>query len=712
MAYLRREQGDFPLETIELCSPRVIFGRHSTCSVRFDADVISRHHAQILATDGTYVLEDLGSNNGTLLNGVALTRPVPLQDGDEIRLCSYVFSFHAAAPVEAPAPLAEAAARIGLAAYDPIADRRTVPDIDQSGWCVPIASGGDDPSELKSTVVARLNANAEGRESRLSHHPEAKLRAVLNMSGRLCRALTLDEVFATVLDGLASTFPQMDEGAVLLQEASGELAVKATRDARGRTGRQVSVSRTVTQAALDSGEAILIRDVADDARFSSSESLFRLRIRSLMCVPMFGAEAGRGVIVIAGRSDHRFDEADLDVLVSAAAQIALAIQSARLHEQVRQSHRFAESIIETVRDALVVLDGDFRVVSANRAFYRLFRVTAEQVIGKVLLNAPFGLIREPGVHEWLANALESDAAPDDLEVDLEVPETGRRALCLAARRVEGGLNRRLLLVAVQDLTARKQAEERARMLAAELSHASRVSLVGEMAAGIAHELHQPLSVVVNYASGCERRLKQGGVARDDLLESLREINLQALRAGEIVRCIRRFVQKRNINPQHVDLNDIVEDALQLASFARRRHQTRLDFQPGANLPPAHADRIQVAQVVLNLIVNAIESMADLPEDERVVTVRTACRDELEIAVTDGGRGVPPEIQEKIFEQFYTTRTDGLGIGLAISRSIIEAHGGRLWVESPPGQGATFRFTLPKGRTNAPLEFDGIAGRSA
>ena len=687
MAFLRLRKGNYPRDFIELSSPLTTLGRHSTSSIRFEADVISRHHARIVEQEGKYVLEDLESNNGTFLNGVAITSPVELREGDEIQLCSYVFSFHSG-------QMAPAVLTATDTATSPPIDKRTAPEIGPDAWAAPQET--DEP-DMKSTVVVRLSAGPDGHRTRLGRFTEAKLHAVQSISERLCRRLTFDEVFATALEELPAIFPQMDAAAVLLQESSGELVTRAARNVRGSAAEPLPVSRTVARAAFESAEAILIRDVNDDDRFGDCDSLHRLRIRSLMCVPLLGAgDACRGVLQIDSRSStDRFGESDLDVMVSVAAQIGLALQNARLHDQVSRSRQFSEAIIATVRDALLVLDAELRVVSANRAFSRIFQVPDRGMVGRRFPVAELGLQGKPELQQWLHGATRRGDA-GELELEIEQPDSGRRWLLFSARRLErGAAPQSLLLVAIHDLTARKQAEERARVLAAELSHASRVSLVGEMAAGIAHELHQPLAVVVNYASGGIRRLNQGTLSRQELLELLQQINDQALRAGEIVRCIRRFVQKRTINPEPLDLNSTVYDALQLAGFARRRQPTEVIFQPRPDLPPAHADAIQITQVILNLIVNAIEAMIDLPEQERVVHIAIEAAEDLEVAVSDRGHGVPWEIAERVFEQFYTTKPDGLGIGLAISRSIIEAHGGRLWHEPSPGRGATFRFTLPR-----------------
>lgn len=244
------------------------------------------------------------------------------------------------------------------------------------------------------------------------------------------------------------------------------------------------------------------------------------------------------------------------------------------------------------------------------------------------------------------------------------------------------------------LRQRQETEESIQRLNLELCHASRLNVVGEMAAGVAHQLQQPLAAIVHYASGAERRLRFEPIDAAGLAAAMHEIASESLRAGEIIRSIRDFVQKRMSERHPVDVNAVVGDAVNLAGVVRRQHgaEIRLDLVEG--LPPAFADRLHVTQVLLNLVVNAIEATAEAV----TIATRPAADGQIEVAVADDGPGIPDDVREQIFEQFFTTKPDGLGIGLAISRSIIDAHGGRLWYASTSGRGATFYFALPPART--------------
>ncbi len=219
--------------------------------------------------------------------------------------------------------------------------------------------------------------------------------------------------------------------------------------------------------------------------------------------------------------------------------------------------------------------------------------------------------------------------------------------------------------------------------------------MGEMASGLAHELNQPLSAVFYYIRGCVRRLESGRGNIDQILAAMRRASEQAQRAARIVAQMRAFVRKGEMRIVPCDVNSVVTETAGLAEPETKRHSltVQLDLAPG--LPLVRADRTQLQQVILNLVTNAIEAVHGLPPDRRrlVITTRQAggC---LTVAVRDTGRGLAPEIAGQVFDPFFTTRPDGLGMGLSISRSIIEAHGGRIELAPGPGPGTTFVLSLP------------------
>ncbi|HEY2920310.1 MAG TPA: PAS domain S-box protein [Candidatus Binatia bacterium] len=248
---------------------------------------------------------------------------------------------------------------------------------------------------------------------------------------------------------------------------------------------------------------------------------------------------------------------------------------------------------------------------------------------------------------------------------------------------------------VMDVTERRQGEEALRRAQGELAHVTRVTTLGEMTASIAHEVNQPLSAVVNNASACLRWLAASN--QDEARQSAALIIADAQRASEIIGRIRAFVKKAPPQKAWLNINETILEVIALARSEVEGNRVSLQTQLSDDVPLIVGDRIQLQQVVLNLINNAIEAMSGAGEGARELQVGSA-KDELQgvlVAVRDSGPGLDPESLNHIFTAFYTTKPQGMGMGLAISRSIIEAHGGRLWATANEGRGAVFQFTLPK-----------------
>jgi PAS domain S-box-containing protein len=252
-----------------------------------------------------------------------------------------------------------------------------------------------------------------------------------------------------------------------------------------------------------------------------------------------------------------------------------------------------------------------------------------------------------------------------------------------------------LIVVVQDMTERKQLEEAARQHEAKLAQAARLSSVGQMALEIAHELNQPLGAIANFANGCVRHLKSNTGNTADLIDTIEQIAGQAVRAGGIMRRIMSGARKPATSPECVQLNDLVHDVARLVGAEMQRFGITLRLDLAPQLPMVQIDRLQIEEAVVNLIRNGCEAMQGCAGARQLfITTSMASPSVVEVAVRDTGRGLPPEIAARIFEPFYTTKPESLGLGLSISRSIVEAHGGDLHARGENGGGTTFWFTLP------------------
>jgi two-component system sensor histidine kinase TtrS len=252
------------------------------------------------------------------------------------------------------------------------------------------------------------------------------------------------------------------------------------------------------------------------------------------------------------------------------------------------------------------------------------------------------------------------------------------------------------VVVFRDITEQKRAEEDARQHQAELARVARLSTLGEMASGIAHEINQPLTAISTNAQASVRLLESNPPDTSLCMEVMERIATQASRAGEIIRQVRRFVKKEPLERSEVDINTLVSAVVVLIRPELRRAHVKLvlDLQPG--LPGVAVQPIQIEQVILNLAKNAIEALDEAPVDRRSLTIETRLEpaEQIQVTVRDTGPGLQEDLLESLFNPFVTSKADGMGLGLSISNGIIQAHGGRLTAHSPPDGGAEFSFFIP------------------
>jgi len=246
-----------------------------------------------------------------------------------------------------------------------------------------------------------------------------------------------------------------------------------------------------------------------------------------------------------------------------------------------------------------------------------------------------------------------------------------------------------------DIEDRKQAEEAVRQTQAELAHVTRVMTMGELAASIAHEVNQPLAAVIANGNACLRWLAGEAPNLDEAREAARRIIRDGKRAGEVIARTRALSRKTETEKERLDLNEAIQEVVALVQGEVRRNRVTLRLDLASDLPPVLGDRVQLQQVVLNLLMNGIEALSAVGDRPRalVISTQSGAVDQVRVTVQDSGSGLDPQSLDRIFEAFYTTKRGGMGMGLSISRSIVENHGGRLWAVANDGPGATFQFTL-------------------
>ena len=283
----------------------------------------------------------------------------------------------------------------------------------------------------------------------------------------------------------------------------------------------------------------------------------------------------------------------------------------------------------------------------------------------------------------------------DYEYGLLMPDGAVKHLHVRAHRQVSEAGEEELVGAVMDITATRQAQEALQVAQAELAHVTRVSTLGEMSASIAHEVNQPLAAIVTNSEASLRWLGRDVPDLQEARAAIGNVVKDAHRAAEVIRRIRDFSKKSDPQMTQLEINEVVKEALSLVQHEALRHEVAIRFELASSVPPVRGDRIQLQQVIVNLSVNGMEAMAMVRDRERVLTVRTQGpqSDRVLVAVEDAGVGIEPENINRAFSAFHTTKPDGLGMGLSICRSIIEAHGGQVWASPNAGPGMTFQFTL-------------------
>ena len=252
---------------------------------------------------------------------------------------------------------------------------------------------------------------------------------------------------------------------------------------------------------------------------------------------------------------------------------------------------------------------------------------------------------------------------------------------------------------VRDLTERRDQERRLQELQSELVHVSRLTAMGEMASSLAHELNQPLSAIASYMKGSVTLLEGAEPDLSKLRNALDRAGDQALRAGDIIKRLRDFVAKGETEHTLEDPAKLMEEASALALVGVKEQDVRVDLRLARDVGSVIVDKIQIQQVALNLIRNALDAMVDTPRRQLEIRVQADDAETIRISVTDTGPGLDPEVRERVFQPFVTTKATGMGVGLSICRTIIEAHGGHIWAEDNMGGGAIFSFTLPRASEN-------------
>jgi two-component system, LuxR family, sensor kinase FixL len=356
---------------------------------------------------------------------------------------------------------------------------------------------------------------------------------------------------------------------------------------------------------------------------------------------------------------------------------------------------FLQAILDTLPDALIVIDENGLIHSFSPTAQAMFGWSEAEVRGqniRMLMPQPYRDAHDGYLDHYKTTGERRIIGIGRVVVgERKDGSTFPMELAVGEMHTEGA---RFFTGLVRDLTVRQMTDARLQELQSELVHISRLSTMGNMASALAHELNQPLSAIANYLKGSRRLIDQGESDSDRLRDAIDKAADQALRAGDIIRRLRDFVAHGSTDRRDEPLAKLIEEASALAMVGARESGIRLRFDFAPDVDLVLADRVEVQQVLVNLLRNAIEAMRDAPRRDLVIATRRKNAEFVVVSVIDSGAGITAEAAANLFKPFLTTKSYGMGVGLSISRTIIEAHGGEIWAENAPGGGAIFQFTLP------------------
>jgi PAS domain S-box-containing protein len=545
---------------------------------------------------------------------------------------------------------------------------------------------------------------------------------------KLSQAVSGEMVFEKLIQRLIHTAVEHAgaERGVLILDQGSQQRIEAMV---GEDGMRVDLKKTVAEATTvpqsilryvaRTHETLILDDASSQSPFSEDSYIQQRGARSILCLPLINQSKLIGILYLENNLASRvFTPARIAVLKLLASQAAISLENTRLYRDLAQR----EAKIRRLVDANIVgifignLDGD--IVEANDAFLRMLGYTREDLVSGRLRWTDLTPEELRDRDQQAAAELRATGTLQPYQKEFFRKDGKRVPVMLGAATFEDSSNDGVAFVL--DLSGQKSVEEALQRAQADLAHMTRVLTVGELTASIAHEINQPLAAIVTNADAGLRWLSADAPNLEEIGKAIRRIGRDGRRASTVVSRMRALFKKTPTETELLDLNDVIQEvvAITLGEAQRNRISLRTDF--AADLPRVMGDRVQVQQVILNLLVNAIQALSGSSEgprelcvssrkvnqnlegsppvdrvtrneDSRVASSRP---EEILIEVRDSGPGLDPEHLHRLFEAFYTTKPQGLGIGLTISRTIVEAHGGRLWAKPNEPRGAVFQFSLP------------------
>jgi PAS domain S-box-containing protein len=529
------------------------------------------------------------------------------------------------------------------------------------------------------------------------------LKAAQAVSGEI----VLGELIKTLLR-IAVEHAGAERGLLILF-ADDELRIAAeATTGRGQvevTLRQTAASpaelpESVLHTVIRTRESVILDDASAQNPFSADEYIRQKRARSVLCLPLVKQAKLIGALYLENKlASHVFTSSRISVLELLASQAAISLENARLYSDLKEREARIRRLVDSNIVGIVIWDVQGRIIEANQAFLDIVGYAREDLTSLRWTELTPAEWRDVDDQAFAELNTTGTVQPREKEY---FRKDGSRVPVLVARALfewkadEG-------VAFIIDMTDRKRAEEKLRaseqrLLDAQmgLAHANRVTTMGQLTASIAHEVKQPIGAAVTNAQAALRFLGAGVVDTNELREILLDIVKDGNRAGEVISRISDLIKKAPPRRDNLEINGAIRDVVEFARGEAEKNRVSVHAELADSLPTVRGDRVELQQVILNLVMNGIEAMQSVEDRPRELVIRSR-QDEKQlvlVSLTDCGVGISAENADRLFNAFFTTKSSGMGMGLSICRSIMEAHGGRLWATANMPHGATFQFTLP------------------
>jgi PAS domain S-box-containing protein len=534
------------------------------------------------------------------------------------------------------------------------------------------------------------------------------LATVIKMSEAVAGEIVLERLIETLMT-IAVEHAGADRGLLILPHG-GENRIEAVARS-GRDDVRVHLLGTpvtpselpvlVLEQVIRTESQVILDDARGENAFAEDEYIGRKQARSLLCLPLLKQAELIGVLYLENSlASHVFTPARIAVLKLLASQAAIALENARLYRDVAEREAKIRRLVDANIIGIFISSRKGEIIEANDAFFKMVGYDREDLAAG---NMRLSDLTPP---EWRASTprplggIDTTAAVQPYEKEYLRKDGSRVPVLIGSAAFDEQRDQGVAFVL--DLTERKRAEaeareseQRYREAQLELAHANRVATMGQLTASITHEVNQPITAAVTYASAARRWLSAEPPNFREVDDALSLIVKEGNRAGEVVGRIRALIKKAPARKDAVEINDAILEVIAITRTEAANNSVSVRTQLAEGLPRIQGDRVQLQQVLLNLILNAIEAMRDIGEKERELLISSRNEpDGVSVEVRDSGPGFGPADIDRVFEAFYTTKPSGLGLGLSICWSIIEAHNGRLWASPNAPRGASFQFALP------------------